>query len=1088
MADWDPRSYLAEAAAAHVMAIDTDATATTIINYYDSIAAHFSASERHKAIAAQLAPQSVAAADRSATTSSPALSRRPVASAASFEVGFGAEDARNHAPSKAHPQVTPPTAIPLPCTGDSDTTECFQKGDLLVLSGVHYEMPWKVLCTAPSPSASRGSSSSSASAPQSSSVGVAEKVLATVQRCFVRCGEVFHPGHTSAAPDAQNVASEMNSLYRGSGRHNADSDAPKRVSDPLRTVLRVAAFLHRVTDGQYDPTHAAEAAVWKWCLRHEKVVPSAASAGVQEALTEAEAVSGWERLRFDSEHGTVCPPAVAGPGRDTSADDSAPPSDAFSLMMMGAAATAAAPKPEPPSRRCPLDLSSLAKGHAVDEIFEALWRELGAEAYFYRRDSSRATEDSGPVVLGGLLVDWGGDIRSIGTNPITGRPWLVGLVQPLKLKLLFDAWYRAGGANCNRRDYIAAGEKQYLHAIPLPVSGGALATSGDYEQLQKWGHTHLWDTKGKRPFKVQNHTLASATALAPTCVEADGLATALMVSNSMLRGLDLIIRVRKELGLGQTDDAAGAEPRQPLAAGTPCRLLRYYLYERNHQTFVHDEEDEFLGSGDEMRRMQADKETQKAAAFHVVASVTTAGTANKSDAIVAYLKRLTRCQPATAAIATVALAVESGGPNRPPAASSGPGRAQRVPFHAVALTSVVMLRPPTAADGRPGVVTFNVMKGSALFNYTRSPGMTLCLHLLSAAFAHHWADLQQNQAAWIASVEPCWFTSPRAAAPDAGGRVMGVAELAPTCFVCSVSFVVECGDHIVVQAELDPAAAVAAEGDEGHARTACAAAPSLLTPLLQVHGGAATAAAAAAPPQGPGSDQRVALAHNVWRLSTPAVVFADHPMYGRMGFPVRGVRLCSLDPPMVSLYAVSSAVVKEFAATRVRRLRMGQSATPPMARHARGTPCELVLLAAQGPAAGAAPASGGDPFDPFVRGRTNDLPCDARDHDDEWSAVSNAFSFLPFPALDARPRGAAVSVSLTAVGYFDDIGAGADAEGSAVVTFVMAVERVVVLQDGLLEEADRCQTQCSTAGDEGAVVPPLLLTYCGCEPVRELRR
>jgi thiamine biosynthesis lipoprotein len=127
-----------------------------------------------------------------------------------------------------------------------------------------------------------------------------------------------------------------------------------------------------------------------------------------------------------------------------------------------------------------LDLSAIAKGYAVDAVVA----ELAAER---------------PI---GALVEVGGEVRALGAKP-GGAPWRVGIDDP-----------------------DAPGSR--LAAVVL-LTGGALATSGDYRQarvIRGRRLTHVVDPRSGRPVERK---VASASVTAPTCMEADAVATALMV-------------------------------------------------------------------------------------------------------------------------------------------------------------------------------------------------------------------------------------------------------------------------------------------------------------------------------------------------------------------------------------------------------------------------------------------------------------------------------------------------------------------------------------------------------------------------------
>jgi thiamine biosynthesis lipoprotein len=134
-------------------------------------------------------------------------------------------------------------------------------------------------------------------------------------------------------------------------------------------------------------------------------------------------------------------------------------------------------------RRAPgveLDLSAIAKGYAADAIAMAL----------------AADQPSG------VLVEVGGEVRAFGTAA-DGGPWRVGVESP-----------------------VAPGSQ--LETV-VALTGAALATSGDYRQVrisQGKARSHILDPRSGRPLA---NDVASASVIAPTCMEADGVATALVV-------------------------------------------------------------------------------------------------------------------------------------------------------------------------------------------------------------------------------------------------------------------------------------------------------------------------------------------------------------------------------------------------------------------------------------------------------------------------------------------------------------------------------------------------------------------------------
>ncbi len=124
-----------------------------------------------------------------------------------------------------------------------------------------------------------------------------------------------------------------------------------------------------------------------------------------------------------------------------------------------------------------LDLGGIAKGYAVDLLFEKL-RALGSQH---------------------LYVEWGGEIRVSKEHP-SKRPWMIGIRNPLHE------------------------DKPLL----TPLSNQAIATSGDYEQfyiLNGERYTHIVDPKTGSLLKARADAPKSLTIIAPTCALADALAT-----------------------------------------------------------------------------------------------------------------------------------------------------------------------------------------------------------------------------------------------------------------------------------------------------------------------------------------------------------------------------------------------------------------------------------------------------------------------------------------------------------------------------------------------------------------------------------
>ncbi len=140
---------------------------------------------------------------------------------------------------------------------------------------------------------------------------------------------------------------------------------------------------------------------------------------------------------------------------------------------------------EPPALRkqvdgLEVDLSSIAKGYAVDVIADLL-SASGYENY---------------------MVEIGGEVRAAGTRQ-DGKPWRIGIEQP----------------NLTNRQ---------VHTI-VELADQALATSGDYRNFREFDGervSHIIDPTSGRPLPYRGW---SVTLLTPTCLEADALATALLV-------------------------------------------------------------------------------------------------------------------------------------------------------------------------------------------------------------------------------------------------------------------------------------------------------------------------------------------------------------------------------------------------------------------------------------------------------------------------------------------------------------------------------------------------------------------------------
>lgn len=206
------------------------------------------------------------------------------------------------------------------------------------------------------------------------------------------------------------------------------------VPDALAMVLRAALELAEDTGGAYDPTVGPLVNLWGFGpdpLRDR--VPSA------DEIAAARTRVGWQRLAWDRHSPVLVQPG----GLD-------------------------------------LDLSSIAKGHAVDRVLE--W--VAAQG------------------VDGVLVEIGGETRTRGRKP-DGSPWRVAIEQPVP----------------------ASEEAQRV----LEPGNRAVATSGTQRNAfaaDGRRHSHMIDPRSGEPVR---HDLLAVSVVHESCMRADALATALAV-------------------------------------------------------------------------------------------------------------------------------------------------------------------------------------------------------------------------------------------------------------------------------------------------------------------------------------------------------------------------------------------------------------------------------------------------------------------------------------------------------------------------------------------------------------------------------
>ncbi len=161
-----------------------------------------------------------------------------------------------------------------------------------------------------------------------------------------------------------------------------------------------------------------------------------------------------------------------------------------------------------------LDLCGIAKGYAVDRMCDVLQRHGVRHA----------------------LAALDGELRALGPQA-GGSAWAVALENPLE----------------GRRSAQGVIELQDL----------AVATSGDYRRFVRVGQARLAHSMDGRRGTPVNNGVASVTVLAPTCMDADAWATALLVAGpgeglalAQRLGLEALWLLRRggalvQLGLGR---------------------------------------------------------------------------------------------------------------------------------------------------------------------------------------------------------------------------------------------------------------------------------------------------------------------------------------------------------------------------------------------------------------------------------------------------------------------------------------------------------------------------------------------------------
>ena len=140
-----------------------------------------------------------------------------------------------------------------------------------------------------------------------------------------------------------------------------------------------------------------------------------------------------------------------------------------------------------------IDLNAIAKGWGVDQLFE------------YMRDAG----------MKNFMVEIGGEVRTLGKNN-KGSHWKIGIDKPM----------------------IGTVPGEQIYSV-VSVSNQAMATSGNYRNFKEYdnvSYSHIINPRTGRPTQSN---IASVTVVAPNCMDADALATALNVME-VEEGLELV--------------------------------------------------------------------------------------------------------------------------------------------------------------------------------------------------------------------------------------------------------------------------------------------------------------------------------------------------------------------------------------------------------------------------------------------------------------------------------------------------------------------------------------------------------------------
>jgi len=253
-------------------------------------------------------------------------------------------------------------------------------------------------------------------------------------------GEPLHAVQAAIEMTLDRIVAQM-STYEAQSDISRFNRAPagtcQVLPDEFFRVLQYALEVARDSDGAYDPTVGSLVGLWGFgALGQRFAIPS------MDEIAALRGTCGWDRIQLDKTHRTATQPGGIH-----------------------------------------LDLSSVAKGFAVDRVAEVL-RDLGCTDF---------------------LVEVGGELRGAGVKP-DGLPWWVALERP------------------PTPDGLAS-----ISDIVIALNDLAVATSGSAEHFFDAGghrYSHTIDPRSGAPVA---HDLVSVSVLHRECMHADALATALSV-------------------------------------------------------------------------------------------------------------------------------------------------------------------------------------------------------------------------------------------------------------------------------------------------------------------------------------------------------------------------------------------------------------------------------------------------------------------------------------------------------------------------------------------------------------------------------